>query len=129
MVVDSRALGRTGKGLSVAVWVSAIVAAAVFASSGVELLRGAKIGQFEEWGFAPGLSLTLGVLELLGALGLLIPRSSACAALGLIVIMLGALGIHVLEGDYLAALVPVLMLGLLAFVLIGRGLLGVQVAE
>ena len=79
------------------------------------------IGQFEEWGHAPGLSITLGVLELAGALGLLIPRSSTCAALGLIVITFGALGMQLLERDWIAALGPTLMIGLLGLVLVGRG--------
>jgi len=122
MVVDARALELSGRGLKIAVWLSAIVAAAVFAKSGVEMLAGAKIGQFEEWGYAPGFSITIGALQLAGAIALLIPRSSAKAALALIVVMFGAVGIHALHGDYLAAIAPMLMIALLGFVLFGRGL-------
>lgn len=123
MVVDARPLEVSGRGLKVAVWLAAIVAAAVFAKSGVEMLAGAKIGQFEQWGYAPGFSLTIGALQLAGALALLIPRSAAKAALALIVVMFGAVGIHALHGDYLAMLGPTLMIALLGFVLFGRGLL------
>lgn len=122
MVVETRALELSGRGLRIAVWLSALVAAAVIGKSGVEMLGGAKIGQFEEWGYAPAFSITIGALELAGALALLIPRSSAKAALVLIVVMFGAVGIHALEGDYLAALGPMLMIALLGFVLFGRGL-------
>jgi putative oxidoreductase len=122
MVVHAGAMERSGKGLTIALWMSAIVAAVVFARVGVQMLSGAMIGQFEEWGYAPSFSLTIGVLELFGAIGLLVPRSSAQAALGLIVLTFGALGIRLLEGDYAAALGPTLMIGLLGFVLFGRGL-------
>lgn len=118
MVVSSRPV----RPLGVAVWVAAIGCAAVFAIAGIGKLRGAMIGRFEEWGYTPGLALTIGVLELVGALALLYPRSAAASALGLIVIMFGALGTHLLAGEYLAALAPLLLLGLLGFVLFGRGL-------
>lgn len=123
MVVDARPLEVSGRGLKVAVWLAAIVAAAVFAKSGVEMLAGAKIGQFEQWGYAPGFSITIGVLQLVAALALLIPRSAAKAALALIVVMFGAVAIHALHGDYLATLAPMLMIALLGFLLFGRGLL------
>jgi uncharacterized membrane protein YphA (DoxX/SURF4 family) len=122
MVVHASALELSGTRLRIAIWVSTFVAAAVFARSGAALLGGAMIGQFEQWGYAPSFSITIGVLELIGAIGLLIPRSSACAALGLIVIMFGAVGIHALEGDYVAALAPAAIIGLLGFVLFGRGM-------
>lgn len=124
MVVNASALELSRNRLRVALWVSAIVAAAASAKTGVELLSGAGIGQFEKWGYAPSFSITIGVLQLVGAIGLLVPRSSALAALGLIVILFGAVGIQALEGDYLAAIAPMLMIGLLAFVLFGRGLCG-----
>jgi putative oxidoreductase len=122
MVVHASPIEPSGKAVRIAVWVIAIVAAVVFASAGLRKLDGEMIGQFEEWGYAPSFAITIGVLELIGAVGLLIPRSSAQAALGLIVIMFGAIGTHVLDGDYAAALLPTLMLALLGFVLFGRGL-------
>jgi len=109
--------------------VAAIVAAAVFASTGLAKLDGAMIGRFEEWGYAPSFAIAIGVLELIGALGLLIPRCSARAALGLLVIMLGALGTHVIEGEYVAALAPTSMIAVLGFVLFGRGLADVVTAD
>ncbi|MFO7564855.1 MAG: DoxX family protein [Enhygromyxa sp.] len=110
--------------LRVALWVAAILASAVFAIAGIGKLDKAMIGRFEEWGYTPGLAIAIGLLELLGAVGLLIPRCSAWAALGLIVIMFGALGTHLLAGEYLAALAPTLMLGLLGLVLFGRATAG-----
>src|SRR5262245_39562680 len=113
MVVNAQPVELSSKVLRIAVWVSVIVAAAVFASAGLRKLGGGMIGQFEEWGYVPCFAIAIGVLELVGAVGLLLPRSSAQAALGLIVIMFGAIGTHVLDGDYVAALLPMLMLGLL----------------
>jgi putative oxidoreductase len=122
MVVHAHPIEPSSKALGIAVWVSVFVASAVFASAGLRKLGGDMIGQFEEWGYVPSFAIAIGVLELVGAIGLLLPRCSAQAALGLIVIMFGAIGTHVLDGDYIAALLPTLMLALLGFVLFGRGL-------
>jgi putative oxidoreductase len=120
MFVDSRAMEPSGGALTIMVWVAAIVSALVFTIAAFAKLGGAMIGRFEVWGYTPSFAITIGLLELLGAVGLLIPRSAAWAALGLILIMLGALETHVLEGEYLAALGPIVMLGLLGVVLYGR---------
>ena len=122
MVVNSGAPNLSGRHLRIAIWMAAIAASAVFATTGIAKLGGAMIGRFEQWGYAPSFAMTIGVVEVLGAIGLLIPRCSACAALGLIVIMFGALGTHVIDGDWIAALAPTLMLALLGFVVYGRGL-------
>lgn len=82
----------------------------------------------------PGLFLRfLGVAELMGALGLILPRLSRIqpgltplAAGGLLIIMVGATVITLLGGEGAAALMP-LMVGLLCtFVAYGRGTRNLQ---
>src|SRR5690606_40450450 len=110
------------KVLNVSLWAAAILAAGIFVIAGGAKLAGAMIGHFEAWGYTPGFAVAIGFAELAGAIGLLIPRTSGWAALGLIVVMFGALGTHFVEADYAAAMVPMVMLALLSFVLFGRGL-------
>jgi putative oxidoreductase len=58
----------------------------------------------------------VGVFEILGGLGVLIPKSRRSAAGMLIAIMIGALGTHAVHGE-LPRLVPPLVLGGLAVLL------------
>lgn len=77
----------------------------------------------------PGLFLRfLGVAELMGALGLILPRFSRIqpgltplAAGGLLIIMVGATVITLLGGEGAAALMPLIVGLLCAFVAYGRG--------
>ena len=112
------------KALRVAVWIAAVAAAAVFVRVGAAKLGGEWIGRFEQWGYRPNFSIFIGCLELAGALTLVIPATSAWAALGLILIMFGALETHLVEANWFAAAAPASMIGLLGFVLFGRGLSG-----
>jgi len=108
--------------LNVLLWGAVLAAAGIFTVTGGAKVSGASIGQFEEWGYTPAFAVGIGFIELAGAIGLLIPRACGWAALGLIVIMFGALGTHISEADYGAAMVPMLMIVLLSVVLLGRGL-------
>lgn len=115
-------MSESAKALNMSLWAAAILAAGIFIIAGGAKLAGAMIEHFEAWGYAPEFGLAIGFAEIAGALGLVIPRTSGWAALGLIVIMFGALGTHFVEADYAAAMVPMVMLALLSFVLFGRGL-------
>jgi len=71
--------------------------------------------------------LFIGVAEVLGALGLMLPGLThirpgltPLAAAGLVVIMVGAVGYTVLAGDVLPALLPLVVGLLAAFVAYGR---------
>jgi uncharacterized membrane protein YphA (DoxX/SURF4 family) len=76
----------------------------------------------------PGLFLRfLGVVEILGALGLILPGLlrirpglTPLAAAGLVIIMIGATVITMVGGDVVAALIPLVMGLLAAFVAYGR---------
>lgn len=99
----------------------AVLLAALFFVSG-----GAKIGgwldaQFEAWGYSPGFAVLLGIFEVVFAIALLIDRAATWGAFGLMIIMLGAVGTHLLHGQYTLALLPIAVFGLLGFVAWGRG--------
>jgi hypothetical protein len=76
----------------------------------------------------PGVFLRfIGVAEVLGALGLILPGLlrirpglTPLAAAGLVIIMIGATGIGLVEGDVLMALIPLAVGLLAAFVAYGR---------
>lgn len=115
-------LNRIRRIVNASLWLAALISASVFLVAAVAKLAGQMNAQFEAWGYDGRFALVIGVLELLGAIGLLLPRTAGWAALGLSVIMLGAIGTHVADGDPVAALLPAGMLGLLSLVLWGRGL-------
>jgi DoxX-like family len=76
----------------------------------------------------PGLLLRfIGVVEVLGAIGLILPGLlrirpglTPLAAAGLVIIMIGATGITLMSGEVAMALVPLLVGLLAAFVAYGR---------
>ena len=60
--------------------------------------------------------LIIGVFEILGAVGLLIPRTSAIASVGLIIIMVGALFTHLTHNEMTNAILPFAVIVLLVFI-------------
>lgn len=108
--------------VNASLWLAALISASVFFVAAVAKFSGLMDEQFEAWGYGGHFAVVIGLIEFLGALGLLLPRTAGWAALGLSVIMLGAIGTYVVNGDHVAALLPAGMLGLLALVLWGRGL-------
>ncbi len=103
---------------SIVSWVLQVLLALLFvaASAGKLTSNPAVLEMFERWGFPDGFHLVIGALELLGGLGLLIPRTAGYAAGGLIGIMIGAALTHLLSGEGLQVLRPLLFMALLAVV-------------
>ena len=103
----------------VALWACVIVLAAAFVLVGASKLRGPSAARWSErfahWGFPTAAPYVVGALEVLGGLGLLIPRSRRAAAATLIFLMTGALLTHLLNGEAMRV-IPPLVLGGLAFV-------------
>ena len=86
-----------------------------------------------QMGLPGALLLFIGVSEVLGALGLILPGLlkirpglTPLAAAGLAIITLGATVIHIVLGDGLVALAPLVVAGLAAFVAYGRWQLAPQ---
>lgn len=117
--------------MNVALWVAAIVLALAMIGAGL-----AKLTQPKEklvarmaWAedFSPGVVKLIGTVELLGAVGLIVPALTGIApilvpvaASGIAIVMLGAVIVHVRRGEK-AEMVPALVLLVLAvFVAWGR---------
>jgi len=86
---------------SIVAWILRLLLAALFAIQGIIKLNGspAWISRFSGWGYPDHFYLAVGVAELLGAIGLLIPRLASPGALVLIVVMMGATATHLVHRE------------------------------
>ncbi|MEW6997456.1 DoxX family protein [Colwelliaceae bacterium BS250] len=81
---------------------SYIIALIFFASGGAKLLSlPFEVEAFARWGYPIEFMYFTGVVEFVGAIGLLIPRLSSFASLCLAVLMLGAIGTHIVHKEWL----------------------------
>lgn len=100
-----------------ALWALRVLLAAYFAYSGISLFGDDFVGKFDRIGSGQWLRYVTGVLEVAGALGLLVPRLCGLAALGLVGVMAGAVVTElVVLGDPAGAVLPAILLGLAAVV-------------
>jgi uncharacterized membrane protein len=76
--------------VNIVLWVVQIALAAYIVYSGYTLFSGSNIPKFEEIGVGQWLRFVTGVLEIAGGIGLLIPMLCGLAALGLTLVMIGA---------------------------------------
>jgi uncharacterized membrane protein YphA (DoxX/SURF4 family) len=81
----------------------ACLLALVFLLSGAAKLAGLEfeIRAFERWGYPLWFMYLSGVVEIAGAVGLLIPRLSALTAACLALFMSGAVGTHLIHSEWL----------------------------
>jgi uncharacterized membrane protein YphA (DoxX/SURF4 family) len=95
-------------------WVFVIVLAAVMIPVGASKLTGKSATRWSErflkWGYPAQTAIVVGVAELACGIGLLVPRTRMAAAIGVIVLMTGALGTHLLNGE-VRRIIPPLVLG------------------
>ena len=100
-----------------AAWTCAIVLAVAFVLAGTSKMAGPSAmrwaERFAHWGYPAGAQYVIGVLEILGGLGVLIPRMRRAASAILMAVMIGALCTHAVHGE-LPRLIPPLVLGGLA---------------
>jgi putative oxidoreductase len=78
-----------GRGANITLWVLQVVLALVFVGAGMSKLGGAPemIVMFDDIGAGQWFRYATGTLELVGAVGLMIPRACGLAAVGLSVLM------------------------------------------
>jgi putative oxidoreductase len=102
----------------IADWAAAIFLAAVFVAAGVSKLEGASAQgwakRFERWGYPSNAHYVVGVVEILGGIGVLIPWARRVASLSLVAVMTGAACTHAAYAEY-PRIIPPLVLGSLAF--------------
>ncbi|MFE2754102.1 DoxX family protein [Actinosynnema sp. NPDC059335] len=102
---------------NVVLWVAQVGLAAYFAYSGVSLLGDDFVGKFDRIGLGQWLRYVTGVLELAGALGLLVPRLCGLAAAGLAGVMAGAVATElVILRDTGGAVLPAALLAVAAVI-------------
>ena len=118
--------------MNTALWIVAAVLAAVFAAAGLTKLVTPRDKLAGKMGWTKDATdaqvKLLGGLELAGAIGLILPAAldiapvlGPLAAVGLAIVMAGAIVVHVRHKEGLAAAAPAVVLGLLcAFVAYGR---------
>src|SRR5262245_4769487 len=103
-----------------AVWSGAIFLAVVFVAVGMSKVGGASAmgwsERFGRWGYPANAQYVVGLFEILGGIGLLVPRWRRAAALTLCVVMMGALVTHLVSAEF-PRVVPPLVLGGLAFLM------------
>jgi len=118
------------KGLTIGLWVAQALLALAFGLAGAmkTMTPIAELAQKLPWVTdLPNLVRFIGVSELLGAFGLILPAATRIrpiltpiAAMGLVLVMVLAAGFHVLRGEAQALPVNVALGGLAAFVAWGR---------
>src|SRR5258705_9876040 len=113
------ASGSTGKSVNIVLWVLQIAAAGMFLMVGFLKLSGDAqlVGLFEAIGLGQWFRYLTGTLEVVGAILLLIPRTSGLGALLLAVVMVGAVVTHlfIVGGSPLMAIVLLIVTGIVAW--------------
>src|SRR5262245_58438968 len=99
---------------SAAIWAGAVILALAFIAVGLSKFAGASAlrwsQRFGQWGYPASAVYVVGVLEILGGLGVLIPRSRRAASLTLGALMTGALCTHLAHAEW-PRVIPPLVLG------------------
>ncbi len=117
--------------MNIALWILQILLAVVFVMAGAMKLMQSKeqIAEKMAWAndFAPGQIKLIGLVELLGALGLVLPGLTGIlpiltplAAAGLALTMVGAAVVHLRRGEGPMAVPSIVLLLLSLFVAYGR---------
>ena len=117
--------------MGLALWVVQVLLAAAFVVSGATKLSQPKEKLLKNWAwvedFSQGSVRIIGALEVLGAIGIVVPALTGIlpwltplAAAGLVLTMIGAALTHLRRSEYSVILVPAVLLILAAFVAYGR---------
>jgi uncharacterized membrane protein len=104
---------------TIGLWILRLFLTSQFAAAGTMKLAGNEqmVSMFSEIGVGQWLRYVIGALEIAGALGVLVPRLSGLAALGLTALMAGAVITNVFVIDVSAAVLLAMLVvaGLIAW--------------
>jgi len=113
--------------MNIALWITQALLAALFLFAGGMKLIMPIEEMTKEIAMPGGFLRFIGVAEVLGAIGLILPwllrirpNLTPLAAAGLVIIMIGATAVTLISGDIPTALVPIAVGLLAAFVAYGR---------
>ncbi len=117
--------------MNIAIWIAQVLLALAFVLSGISKLiqpiekLAAQMGYVKD--FSPNVIRGIGVLEALGAIGVILPALTGilpwltpAAAGGLGLVMLGAMATHFRRKEYPMIVANLVLLALAAFVAYGR---------
>lgn len=108
----------TGRGVNIALWVLQVLVAVGFALAAVAKFTAnpQAIAVFQAMGTAGWMPYVIGILEIAGAIGLLIPRLCGLAATAFVALTVGALITHsIWGGDPTPVLVLLVLSAVLAW--------------
>jgi putative oxidoreductase len=109
----------SGKVRLIILWILQVAAGLAFLAAGGAKLAGAEqmVAMFNKIGVGQWLRYLTGLLEVVGGIGLLIPRVAFYAAAMLVLVMVGAVFTHlvVLGGSPVPAIALLLMSGTIAY--------------
>ncbi|GAA2820504.1 DoxX family protein [Crossiella cryophila] len=110
------------KNRNIALWIGQVLIAALFLFGAYSKLTGdpAVVAGFAAMGLGGGMVVFVGLCELAGGIGILIPVLTRWAALGLVALLIGAVILGVAAGGPVAAVFPGVTLLLVAAVAWGR---------
>src|SRR5262249_41385019 len=94
-------------------WVLVVLLALGYLAAAAGKLTGAANRMFTHWGYPTWFATVIVVLELAAAIGLLIPKTTRYAVLGLTVIMFEAAYTHLANHEGLQVLRPIIFLAIL----------------
>ena len=103
-------------------WTLSGLVALTFFAAGVGKVAAVKPSpeNFARWGLGPPIMRAVGAAEVLGAIGLLVPRAAPFAAVGLCILMLGAIRTGIIYREPMHIVAPAVLVGLLALILCAR---------
>ncbi len=92
-------------------WVVAIMLAGAFLLTGGMKLIGSPemLATFQSWGYDRWFMYTIGTVEVVAAIALLIPPLAFFGALAIVAEMVGAFYTHVMAGEHAMLIVPIAM--------------------
>lgn len=101
-----------GRGKNIALWVLQVIVALSMLSASLTKVTAypASVETFDKIGFGSWFMYAIGALELAGAIAVLVPILSGLAALGVSLLLVGAIITEFLIGDSAAAIVPAIYL-------------------
>ncbi len=110
---------RPGRTANITLWVVQVLLAIVYVGVSVPkvTLDPTAVEGFDAMvGFSATGTLVIGLLEIAGAIGLLVPKLNGIAALGLVGLMIGAVGVTTAAMGASMALLPAVLLVLAAVI-------------
>lgn len=133
LVSAEGAAGGAGVALKIGLWLAQVFVSAMFCFSaylklGTPPAELVKMGMVWPSQVPPGFLMFIGLVDLAGGLGILLPaltriqpRLTVLAALGCSVLQVLAIGFHALRGEFQVLPLNFILLSLSLFVLWGRG--------